>query len=108
MIDQIGVAFPKGAPFVTELNLLRVVEFHCDFIAGRKVSLDNLILQNCQLHRSIRIVCEYQGVKNDLLGLSCPFNVSLSRQDHGFPQSVFHQYFSRMYPFNDINSNLVL
>jgi hypothetical protein len=34
MLDQIGVAFPKGAPLVTELRLLRVVEFHCDFIAG--------------------------------------------------------------------------
>jgi hypothetical protein len=33
ILDQIGIAFPKGAPFVTELRLLRVVEFNCDFIA---------------------------------------------------------------------------
>jgi hypothetical protein len=45
LLDKIGVAFPKCAPFFTELRLLRVVEFHCDFIAGRKVSLGKLILQ---------------------------------------------------------------
>jgi hypothetical protein len=34
MLGQIGVAFPKGAPFITVLHLLRVIEFHCDFIDG--------------------------------------------------------------------------
>jgi hypothetical protein len=44
MIDQIGIAFSKGASFITELRLVRVFELHCDFIAGLKVSLGNLIL----------------------------------------------------------------
>jgi hypothetical protein len=69
MIDQIGITFPKGAPLVIELRLLRVVQLHCDFIAGRKVSLCNLILQDCQLHMSISITRDYCGFKNDLLVL---------------------------------------
>jgi hypothetical protein len=55
MLNQVGVTLSEGAPIITEMSFLRVIEFHWNLDVGEKFALDNLVLLNCKLHRSVQI-----------------------------------------------------
>jgi hypothetical protein len=55
MLDQVDVAFLKVAPIIAELSFLRVIELHWNLDIGGEFALDNLVLYNCKLHRSVQI-----------------------------------------------------
>jgi hypothetical protein len=44
MLDQVGFAFPEGAPIIAELIFLRVSEFYWNLNTGGKSALGNLVL----------------------------------------------------------------
>jgi hypothetical protein len=44
MLDQVGVAFSEGAPIITELIFLIVIELHWNLDIGGEFALGNLVM----------------------------------------------------------------
>jgi hypothetical protein len=44
MLNQVGVTFSDGAPIITELITLTIIELHWNLDVGGKFTLGNLVL----------------------------------------------------------------
>jgi hypothetical protein len=109
VLDQVGVAFPIGAPVITEVSLLRVAKYHSDIVGSCEITLSNLILQQRQFHGRVAGIRRLRGfIQNWLLDSPSPLDVPLSSPDHDYTFFMVLQHFIIMHWFNESYSKLVL